>query len=148
MRLGEAVASSFKNKLFFFNWPVDLIGPGSCFTDAGCMTGQTGMRVSGQLAFTEAGDRATERLLIVTDSGNNAVHVIDVIARVHVGHVAAPRTIEAPKGVSARASVVAISTRASYTHSVCLFQGARTTWTLTRKLVVGGGGKGSPNPWL
>jgi hypothetical protein len=61
---------------------------------------------SGYLVFTGP---ATSRLLLVTDAGHDAVHVIDVARQVHVGYVAAPGTIAGPRGVAARGSLVAVS---------------------------------------
>ena len=42
---------------------------------------------SGWMAFTGP---ATSRLLLLTDAGHDAVHIIDVVGRTHVGYVAAP----------------------------------------------------------
>ena len=57
---------------------------------------------SGWMAFTgSTGSTAAERLLVVTDAGNRAVHVIDVIHAKHVGYVAAPGSIDEPRGVAA-----------------------------------------------
>jgi hypothetical protein len=47
--------------------------------------------ISGWMAFT--GSTAASRLLLVTDAGNNAVHVIDVLHGAHVGYLAAPGSI-------------------------------------------------------
>ena len=54
----------------------------------------------------------TPHLLLVSDWGHDAVHIVDVVSRTHVGYVAAPRTIAGPCGVAASgaASLVAIST--------------------------------------
>ena len=60
---------------------------------------------SGWMAFTGP---ATSRLLLLTDAGHDAVHVIDVVGRVHVGYVAAPGTITGPRGVAARGSLAAV----------------------------------------
>jgi hypothetical protein len=58
-----------------------------------------------QFAFNGAGNMAftgpaTCRLLLVPDIGNGAVHVVDVLARVHVGYVEAPGTIAGPRCVA------------------------------------------------
>jgi hypothetical protein len=60
---------------------------------------------------TSAGCMAfTGRLLLLTDdAGHNAVHVIDVVDRGHVGYVAAPGTIAGPRGVAVRGSLAAVS---------------------------------------
>jgi hypothetical protein len=55
---------------------------------------------SGWMAFTGP---TTSRLLLLTDAGHDAVHVIDVVGGVHVGHVAAPGAIAGPRGVAANA---------------------------------------------
>jgi hypothetical protein len=65
--------------------------------------------VSGELAFT--GATASTRLLLVTDAGNKAVHVIDVVHGAHVGYVAAPGSIYNPTNVAARDTKVAVSMR-------------------------------------
>ncbi len=58
------------------------------------------------MAFTGP---VTSRLLLLTDAGHDAVHVIDVAEGLHVGYVAAPGTIAGPRGVAARDSLVAVS---------------------------------------
>ena len=100
------------------------------------------LRWSGNLAFTGP---ASARRLLVTDSGNNAVHVMDVVGRSHVGYLAAPGTISGPRGVAAWGSLAAVSV---FTHSltdghnVVLFEGGGVEWTRVR--VVGGGEFGTP----
>jgi hypothetical protein len=61
---------------------------------------------SGYLAFTGP---PSSRLLLVTDAGHCAVHVIDVVNRTHVGYVGAPGSMVRPRGVAARGSLVAVS---------------------------------------
>jgi len=91
---------------------------------------------SGNLAFTGP---ASARRLLVTDSGNDAVHVMDVVGRSHVGYLAAPGTIRGPRGVAAWGSLAAVSV---FTHSLTeghvveLFEGGGVEWTRVR--VVGG----------
>jgi hypothetical protein len=97
--------------------------------------------VSGWMAFTGP---ATSRLLLVTDAGHDAVHVIDVVGRVHVGYVAAPSTVPGPRGVAARGSLVAVSAwkeLESGDHVVCVLEGSGAMWTV---LCVVGGGFGGP----
>jgi hypothetical protein len=89
------------------------------------------------MAFT--GPRSS-RLLLLTDTGLDAVHVIDVVGRVHVGYVAAPGTIAGPRGVAARGSLVAVSAWKEWYHGdhvVRVFEGSGATWTAVR--VVAGG---------
>ncbi len=92
---------------------------------------------SGWMAFTGP---ATSRLLIVTDAGQDAVHVIDVAGRVHAGYVAAPGTIAGPRGVAARGSLVAVSAWKDAwqgDHVVRVFEGSGARWRVAR--VVAGG---------
>ncbi len=96
---------------------------------------------SGWMAFTGL---ATSRLLLLTDAGHDAVHVIDVAGRVHAGYVAAPGTIAGPRGVAARGSLVAVSAWKkddSGDHVLWLFEGSGARWSAVR---VVGGGFGSP----
>ena len=95
------------------------------------------LSVSGWMAFTGP---ATSPLLLVTDAGHDAVHVIDVVGRVHVGYVAAPGIIAGPRGVAARGSLVAVSAWEEWDsgdHVVRLFEGSGASWSAVR--VVGGG---------
>ena len=109
---------------------------------------QTGLGFSGHLAFTGP---TSCRLLLVTDTGNSAVHVIDVVRRVHVGYVAAPGTIAGPRGVAARGSLVAVSAWAAVRrgdHVVHLFEGSGATWTPIRVLACGFGRPGGADGQL
>lgn len=57
---------------------------------------------SGYLAFTPSDDDHSQTpLLLVTDAGHDAVHVINVVTRSHEGYVAAPGMIAGPRGVAA-----------------------------------------------
>jgi hypothetical protein len=92
---------------------------------------------SGWMAFTGP---ATSRLLLLTDAGHDAVHVIDVAGQLFVGYVAAPGTIAGPRGVAARGSLVAVSAWKKWDsgeHVVRLFEGSGAMWTAVR-VVVGG----------
>jgi hypothetical protein len=103
---------------------------------------------SGWMAFTGP---ATSRLLLVTDAGHDAVHVIDVAGRVHVGHVAAPGTLTGPRGVAARGNLAAVSAwkrHASGDHVVRVFEGSGATWTAVREVAGGFGGPGSADGQL
>ncbi len=96
---------------------------------------------SGSMAFTGP---ATSRLLLLTDAGHDAVHVIDVVGRVHAGYVAAPGAIGGPRGVAARGSLAAVSAwkeLANGDHVVRVFEGSGAMWTAVR---VVGGGFGAP----
>ena len=95
---------------------------------------------SGWMAFT--GPPAS-RHLILTDAGHDAVHVMDVVGRVHVGYVAAPGTIAGPRGVAARGSLVAVSSWTDNDHLVRLFEGTGASWSAVRVLAGGFGGPGA-----
>ena len=100
------------------------------------------------MAFTGP---ATSPLLLVTDAGHDAVHVIDVVGRVHAGYVAAPGTIAGPRGVAARGSVVAVSAWEEWDsgdHVVCLFEGSKGSWTAVRVVAGGFGGPGGADGQL
>jgi hypothetical protein len=99
--------------------------------------------LSGWMAFTGP---PTARLLLVTDTGHDAVHVIDVAGRVHAGFVAAPGTIAGPRGVAARGSLVAVSAWKkgnSGDHVVRVFEGSGAMWTAVCVVAGGFGGPGS-----
>jgi hypothetical protein len=103
---------------------------------------------SGCMAFMGP---ATSRLLLVTDAGHGAVHVIDVAGRVHVGYVAAPGTIAGPRGVAARGSLVAVSAWKEMDrgeHVVRVFEGSGAMWTAVRVVAGGFGGPGRANGQL
>jgi hypothetical protein len=97
---------------------------------------------SGWMAFTGP---ATSRLLLLTDAGHDAVHVIDLAGRVHAGYVAAPGTIAGPRGVAARGALVAVSTwkrAGSGEHVVRVFEGSGASWSMVRVVAGGYGGPG------
>ena len=97
---------------------------------------------SGVMAFTGP---ASSRLLLLTDAGHNAVHVIDVAGEVHVGHVAAPGTIAGPRGVAARGSLVAVSAWSDPDrgdHVVWLFEGSGDSWSAVSVVADGFGRPG------
>ena len=98
---------------------------------------------SGGLAFTDP-TCTTAPLLLVTDDGNDAVHVIDVGARAHTGYVGALGSIPGPRGVAARGSLVAVSCWKEGDcgeHVVRVFEGSGADWAPLRVL---GGGFGLP----
>jgi hypothetical protein len=104
--------------------------------------------LSGWMAFTGP---ATSRLLLVTDAGHDAVHVIDVVGGVHVGYVAAPGAIAGPRGVAARGSLAAVSSWKISWHGenvVRLFEGSGASWTAVRVLAGGFWGRGSADGQL
>jgi hypothetical protein len=98
---------------------------------------------SGWLAFTGP---AAARVLLVSDCGKGAVHVVDVVRLTHVGYVAAPGSISGPRGVAARGRLTAVSAFQRYNvgdHAVHLFEGSGASWTPLRVLA---GGFGAPGP--
>jgi hypothetical protein len=108
-----------------------------------------GFLESGFMAFT--GPATSRRLLVVTDAGNDAVHIIDVAGREHVGYVAARGTIAGPRGVAARGSLVAISAwkwAGKGDHVVRLFEGSGVSWSAIRVLAGGFGDPGSADGQL
>ncbi len=103
---------------------------------------------SGRMAFTGP---ATSRLLLLTDAGHDAVHVIDVAGRVHAGYVAAPGTIAGPRGVAARGSLVAVSAWKKWSsgdHVVRVFEGSGARWIAVRVVAGGFGGPGDADGQL
>ena len=107
---------------------------------------------SGVLAFVGS----SSPLLLVTDAGQGAVHMVNVAARTHAGFVAAPGTVVGPRGVAACAGgpdedvLVAVSTWPGPgvgDHVVRLYQGATTTtgnWPSWTQVCVLGAGFGRP----
>ncbi len=79
----------------------------------------------------------SSRLLAVADVGRRAVHVVDVVGRTHVGYVAAPLTITAPRGVAATGTLVAVSAWNVHGDAVYMFEGSRATWAIIRVVVRG-----------
>jgi hypothetical protein len=107
-----------------------------------------GFRVmgGGRLAFLPPTIPSGTPLLLITDGGHDAVHVIDVVGRAHVGYVASPGTIAGPRGVAVQGpgSLVAISAwreRDSGDHVVHLFKCSGSAWEAVRVI---GGGFGAP----
>ncbi len=100
------------------------------------------------LAFTGP---ATSRHLLVTDAGHNAVHIIDIVDRLHVGYVATPGAIAGPRGVAARGALVAVTAwehPGSSTNAVHLFEGSGGSWAHLRVVAGGFGAPGSADGQL
>jgi hypothetical protein len=105
---------------------------------------------SGCMAFTPV-HVTSAQLLLVTDAGHDAVHVINVAGRVHAGYVAAPGTISGPRGVAARGSLVAVSAWKIHDyghHVVRVFEGSGAMWTAVRVVDGDFGGPGSADGQL
>jgi len=97
---------------------------------------------SGSLAFTPPGDPSARPLLLVTDAGADAVHLVDVMARAHAGYVAPPGSIAGPRGVvaSGASPLVAVSAwkkASSGDRVVVVYRGSGAVWEAVR--VIGGG---------
>jgi DNA-binding beta-propeller fold protein YncE len=107
---------------------------------------------SGYLAFTPPVTTSHARpLLLVTDAGHDAVHVVDVVGRTHEGYVACPGSIAGPRGVAASASttppLVAVSAwKESFCgdHVIILYR--RNSVVVWETVQVIGGGFGRPGP--
>jgi hypothetical protein len=63
---------------------------------------------SGCLAFTCDG-AAGPPLLLVTDAGHDAVHLVDVVAGTHAGFLTEPGSIAGPRAVTASPTLLAVS---------------------------------------
>ncbi len=105
----------------------------------------------GRLAFTSPSSHGTSRpLLLVTDGGHDAVHLVDAVGWTHAGYVASPGSIAGPRGVAASGTspLVAVSAwkkSGSGDHVVVVYRGSHggAVWEAVR--VIGGelGGPGS-----
>ena len=108
---------------------------------------------SGYLAFTpRPPDADTPHLLLVTDAGQDAVHIVDVRGGgAHVGYLAAPGSIAGPRGVAASRDLVAVSAWKRFVsddHVVHIYRagsGVGAHWTHVRAI---GGGFGRANGQL
>jgi hypothetical protein len=112
---------------------------------------------SGYLAFTPpttttsssssgSSTASVRPLLLVTDAGHDAVHLVDVMGRAHVGYVASPGSIAGPRGVAASgtsplAAVSAWKEPYSGDHVVVVYRGSGAVWEAVRVI---GGGFGGP----
>ena len=105
---------------------------------------------SGYLAFLTPSPTATcvapIPLLLVTDHGHDAVHIVDVLHRTHKGYLAAPGSIAGPRGMAtcstATPPLVAISAWKEYgrgDHVIRVYAESGAGWITTR--VIGGGFK-------
>ncbi len=113
---------------------------------------------SGYLAFTPPTTTTTittasgaRPLLLVTDAGHDAVHLVDVVpvgpvGGSHVGYVASPGSIAGPRGVAASGAspLVAVSAWKDFCsgdHVVVVYRGSGAVWEAVRVI---GGGFGGP----
>jgi hypothetical protein len=108
-----------------------------------------GAGYSGYLAFTPpttttsgSSSSSAHPLLLVTDHGHDAVHLVDVVGQTHAGYLASPGSIAGPRGVAASGTspLVAVSAwkeRDSGDHVVVVYRGSGAVWEAVR--VIGGG---------
>jgi hypothetical protein len=109
--------------------------------------------VSGYLTFTPSPPTTTTSgssssahpLLLVTDAGHDAVHVVDVVGRTHAGYLAPPGSIAGPRGVAASGTSPLVAVSAwkgdSGGHVVVVYRGSGVLWEAVRVI---GGGFGDP----
>jgi hypothetical protein len=100
----------------------------------------------GRLAFLPATSSCVHPLLLVTDAGADAVHLVDVVGRSHAGYVAPPGSIAGPRGVAASGTspLVVISAWKEWDsgdHVVVVYRGSGAAWEAVRVI---GGGFGGP----
>lgn len=96
---------------------------------------------SGRMVFTSVA--TSPHLLLVTDGGSGAVHMIDVRNRQHVGYVAPPHSVPFPRGIAASGSFVAVSTWKDWDpvtcrHSVWIYKAVAGTTSWVKFQVVDG----------
>jgi hypothetical protein len=97
---------------------------------------------SGKMAFVE-GDTPSKPLLLVTDAGQGAVHVIDVVGRRHAGYVGSLGSIPGARAVAARGPLAAVSSWADAEDAenrVCLCERTESAWVVLRAVGAGRGG--------
>jgi hypothetical protein len=100
----------------------------------------------GRLAFLPATSGNPRPLLLATDAGANAVHLVDVVAQTHAGYLASPGSIAGPWGVAASGTSPLVAVSAwkkddSGDHVVVVYRGSGTVWHAVRVI---GGGFGDP----
>jgi hypothetical protein len=109
---------------------------------------------SGCLAFTPSAtttsgsSSSAHPLLLVTDVGHDAVHVVDVVGGSHAGYLAPHGSIAGPRGVAAcgTSPLVAVSAwkeRYCGNHVVVVYRGSGAVWEAVQVI---GGGFGGPGP--
>jgi hypothetical protein len=101
---------------------------------------------SGYLAFTPLSSISggLGSLLLVTDAGHNAVHLVDVVRRTHAGYLAPPGSIAGPRGVASNgpeaSPLVAVSAwkeEGGGEHVVRVYRGSGRAWEVAQVIGVG-----------
>ncbi len=93
----------------------------------------------GRLAFLPATTASLSRpLLLATDAGVDAVHLVDVVGRSHAGYLAPPGSIAGPRGVAASGTspLVVISAWKEWDsgdHVVVVYKGSGAAWQRGRR---------------
>ncbi len=112
---------------------------------------------TGCLAFTPptatTSVASARPLLLVTDAGHDAVHLVDVVGRSHAGYVAPPGSIAGPRGVAASVAspLVAVTSwkrEHSGDHVVVVYRGSGAVWEVVRVIGGGFGGPGTADGQL
>jgi hypothetical protein len=101
---------------------------------------------SGRLAFTFPSSSGARPLLLVTDAGHDAVHLVDVMDQTHAGYLASPGSIAGPRGVAASEASYLVAVSAwketdSGDNVVVVYRGSGAVWEAVRVI---GGGFGGP----
>ena len=120
---------------------------------------RSGYGYSGHLAFLLPPPTATApaptSLLLVSDHGHDAVHIVDVLHRTHNGYLAVPGSIAGPRGVAtcstATPPLVAISAWKGYDkgdHVIRVYAESGAGWITTRVIGGGFGGPGAADGQL
>ena len=106
---------------------------------------------SGYLTFTPpttttsgSSSSSARPLLLVTDAGADAVHLVDAVGRSHAGYLASPGSIAGPRGVatSGASPLVAVSAwkeNDSGDHVVVVYRGSGAVWEAVRVFGAGSG---------
>jgi hypothetical protein len=135
-------------ELTFFGWPVQDYTIERSWFDFGSPYASMCFNRSGYLAFMGPPSR---RLLLVTDVGRSAVHIIDVVGKTHEGYVAPPGTLRGPRGVAAKDNLVAISAfdrGLEGHHMVWVFEKRGDVWLTLRKVAADFEGPGNADGQL
>ncbi len=87
----------------------------------------------GYVMFLDFVWRKVDTVLLVADPTLETVHIIDVSAQVHMGHMCSPGTIRRPSGIAASATDCVVGVICEHV-SVLLFDGTADVWTFLRTI--------------